>query len=428
MAGPLTLLEAEAYLSAAGFRTGPIGRVGVELEWLVRDPADPFGRPSVTRLHHALAGLGQAVFGGDPQPGGGPLPGGGRLSIEPGGQLELSSAPAASLDACVAAVTEEMRLVRAAVATAGLVLEGAGLDTLRAPERVLDTPRYAALESFYDRFGDAGRVVMCNSASVQVCLDAGEETDGWTGYRYRWRLADALGPVLLAAFANSPSRSASGVRQRSTRQLHRFGTDPSRTRTPRLGPDPRQAWSRYALAARVACVRQEPPAPWSAGDGGSFRDWLRGAGSRPAELADLELHLGTVVPPVRPRGYLEFRMIDAQPGDDWVVPLAVTTALLDDPVAADIAAAACEPLRSLRRHRDWVRAARTGLSDPLLGAAALTCFEAAIDALGRMPVAAEIRAAVVGFVDRYPARGRCPADDAFTPARTRRTRRTPAPA
>ncbi|MGH3738848.1 MAG: glutamate-cysteine ligase family protein [Micromonosporaceae bacterium] len=420
MAGPLTLGEAEAYLAAAGFRTGPIGRVGVELEWLVRDRSDPFLRPSVPRLYEALAGLGDLAGGDDGSPGGGALPGGGRLSIEPGGQLELSSAPAASLDACVATVTHEAALVRDALDAAGLVLEGSGLDVVRTPHRVLDVPRYAALEAYYDRLGGDGRAVMCNSASVQVCLDAGDDSDGWPGYRYRWRLADSLGPVLLAAFANSPGRSGSGARLRSTRQLHRFGTDATRTRTPRGDLDPRRAWSRYALAARVAFVRQEGPAPWLTGEGGSFRDWLRGGGPRPPELADLELHLGTLVPPVRPRGYLEFRMIDAQPGADWVVPLAVTTALLDDPVAADIAAAACEPLRSLRRHRDWVRAARTGLSDPALGAAAMVCFEAAIDALGRMPVAAEIRAAVVGFADRYPARGRCPADDAFAPVRRRR--------
>ena len=114
-------------------------------------------------------------------------------------------------------------------------------------------------------------------------------------------------------------------------------------------------------------------------------------------------------------------MIDAQPADGWVVPLAVTTALLDDPIAADIAAAACEPLRSLRRRRDWLRSARRGLADPALAAAAMTCFEAAIDALRRMPVPAEIRAAVIGYADQYIARGRCPADDAFTPVRRRRT-------
>ncbi|MGH3715631.1 MAG: glutamate-cysteine ligase family protein [Micromonosporaceae bacterium] len=414
MAGPLSLLEATAYLGAAGFRTGPIGQVGVELEWLVRDPADPLGRPSAARLQQLLDGLGD------------PLPGGGRLTLEPGGQVELSSAPAASLDACVTAVNAEMALLRTAFEGTGLVLEGSGLDAIREPARVLDVPRYAALEAYYDRLGTDGRAVMCNSASVQVCLDAGDESDGWSSLRWRWRLANSLGPVLLAAFANSPSRSAAGVRLRSTRQLRRFATDPSRTRTPRGDLDPRQAWTRYALAARVACVRQEAPWPWLAGDGMTFRDWLRGAGPRAPELADLELHLGTLVPPVRPHGYLEFRMIDAQPADGWVVPLAVTTALLDDPVAAEVAAAACEPLRSLRRHQDWVRAARKGLSDPLLGAAAITCFEAAIDALGRMPVAAEIRAAVVGFVDRYTVRGLCPADDAFAPVRSRP--KAPAPA
>jgi len=118
------------------------------------------------------------------------------------------------------------------------------------------------------------------------------------------------------------------------------------------------------------------------------------------------------VPPVRPRGYLEFRMIDQQSADGWVVPLAVVTALLDDPIAAEAAAEATEPLRSpLRRHRDWLASARTGLADPDLAAAARSCFEAAAAALGRMGAAAQVRSAVETFIDRYVVRGRCPSDD-----------------
>ena len=49
---------------------------------------------------------------------------------------------------------------------------------------------------------------------------------------------------------------------------------------------------------------------------------------RPPTAGDLEYHLSTLFPPVRPRGHFELRMIDAQPGDGWVVPLAVASALL----------------------------------------------------------------------------------------------------
>ncbi|HZN77244.1 MAG TPA: glutamate-cysteine ligase family protein [Micromonosporaceae bacterium] len=399
-ATPLTEAAAATYVAAAGFSVGPVGRVGVELEYLVRDPVAPTDRPSIARLLAATAHLPA------------PLPGGGTITVEPGGQLELSSAVGANLQECVEAVEVDLALIEAALAADGLVLDGAGLDAHRPPELITDHPRYQALAAYHDRRNGKGREVMCNSASVQVCLDSGDDSDGWAGYRRRWWLADALGPVLLASFANSPRTTRGGTRWVSYRQALRFGTDPSRTRAPRLTADPRTAWARYALSAKVAMIAHPEPEPWHVPSGLTMRGWLRGHGPRPVTLDDLERHLGTLVPPVRPRGYLEFRMIDQQSADGWVVPLAVVTALLDDPIAAEAAAEATEPLRSpLRRHRDWLASARTGLADPDLAAAARSCFEAAAAALGRMGAAAQVRSAVETFIDRYVVRGRCPSDD-----------------
>lgn len=390
---------AAAYVSAAGFRVGPVGRVGVELEYLVRDPACPQARPSVARLRAALTDLPD------------PLPGGGSITIEPGGQLELSSAVGATLGACLDAAAGDLLTIRTALARDGLVLDGSAFDRHRPPALVTDHPRYVGLAAYYDRERGQGRAMMCNSASVQVCLDAGDESDGWGGYRRRWWLADAIGPVMQAAFANSPQRRR-GVHWASYRQALRFGTDASRTRALRRADDPRTSWARYALNARVALVAQPDPQPWLAPAGLTMRAWLRGHGPRPVTIDDLERHLGTLVPPVRPRGYLEFRMIDQQPGDGWVVPLAVVGALLDDPVAAEAAAAATEPLRSpIRRHRDWLLSAREGLGNPELRTAAVACFEAAEGALGRLGVPGAIRRAVARFADRYVSRGRTPGDD-----------------
>lgn len=399
-AAVLTEATATAYVAAAGYRVGPVGRVGVELEYVVRDPAYPLDRPPTARLYAALAHLGD------------PLPGGCRISVEPGGQLELSSAVGAGLQDCVDAVADDLALVRAALGADGLRLDPTGLDTGRKPRLVTEHPRYLALAAYHDRTGAAGRTVMCNTASVQVCLDAGDESAGWRGYRRRWRLANAIGPVLLAAFANSPYVGASGTRWVSYRQALRFGTDASRTRAPRAAADPRTAWARYALDARVAVIARPDPLPWLVPAGGlTMRDWLAGHGPRPVTLDDLERHLATLVPPVRPRGYLEFRMIDQQPGDGWVVPAAVTTALLDDPTAAHAAAEATAQLGYLRPQRAWLTSAREGLGNPALRSAALTCFTAAADALPRLGVSARVQAAVSDFVDRYVAPGRCPADD-----------------
>ncbi|WP_328667218.1 glutamate-cysteine ligase family protein [Streptomyces sp. NBC_00322] len=77
----------------------------------------------------------------------------------------------------------------------------------------------------------------------------------------------------------------------------------------------------------MLCVRRSDGLPWTAPDGMTFRDWLR-TGERPATLADLNYHRTTLFPPVRPRGHLELRMIDAQPGDGWMVPLALVSVLM----------------------------------------------------------------------------------------------------
>ena len=104
----------------------------------------------------------------------------------------------------------------------------------------------------------------------------------------------------------------------------------------------------------------------------TLRDWVRGdwapeegrrdaanGALRPPTADDLGYHLSTLFPPVRPRGHLEVRGIDAQPGDGWMVPLAVTAALLDDPVAAEQAMAAAEALWH-RPGSPWWLAARHG--------------------------------------------------------------------
>src|ERR1700730_11838099 len=84
---PLTERGAEEQAHGICFKTGPPGQVGVELEWLVRDPRAPALPVEADRITRAVAGLSngnaRAV-----------LPGGGLLTTEPGGQLEVSSAPA----------------------------------------------------------------------------------------------------------------------------------------------------------------------------------------------------------------------------------------------------------------------------------------------------------------------------------------------
>ncbi|GAA3018988.1 ergothioneine biosynthesis glutamate--cysteine ligase EgtA [Streptomyces fulvorobeus] len=401
---PLGESEAEDLLRGICFKTGPPRKVGVELEWLIHDRE----RPEVPVAEDRLGSASDAVRA---------LPLRASLTFEPGGQLELSSMPAESLMECVDAAAADLAAVRDTLGRAGLAPVGLGVDPWHPPRRLLREPRYAAMERSLDRAGPAGRAMMCTSASVQVCLDAGEEEPGPLGYGRRWHLAHLLGAVLVAAFANSPFRQGRVSGWRSTRQALWAALDPVRSLAPSGRLAPRDAWTAHALDTPVMCVRGGD-GPWEVPEGLTFRDWTRGAGPRPPVQADLDYHLTTLFPPVRPRGHLELRMIDAQSGaDGWVVPLAVTMALFDDPQAAESVYRAVKPLGETAgaspapRNPLWTRAARDGLTDPELRAAAITCFDAALDALPRIGASDAVRDTVAEFHERFVSRGRCPADD-----------------
>ncbi|WP_369393788.1 ergothioneine biosynthesis glutamate--cysteine ligase EgtA [Streptomyces sp. CG1] len=421
----VTEAEVEALVRGICFKTGPPRALGVELEWLVHELRTPQLPVTPERLETVYAAL-RAVPLRSP------------LSVEPGGQLELSSPPSASLMECIGTVSADLDTVRAVLAAEGLALVGIGHDPWHRPRRFLHEPRYDAMETCLDRAGPAGRHMMCNSASVQVCVDAGHEEPGPLGHARRWWLAHQLGAVLVAAFANSPLLGHEPTGWQSTRQLMWTEIGAGRAGAPPLDGEPRAAWARHVLDSPVMCVRRDS-GPWDVPEGLTFREWTRSRSPRPPTRADLEYHLTTLFPPVRPRGHLELRMIDAQPGDDgWIVPLAVTAALFDDPQAAETAYRSVKPLaeRALNlpapHNPLWTDAARSGLADPELREVADVCFAAALEALPRIGATDEVTEAVAGYRDRYVARGRCPADDLLdqldgsepSPSRPGRTGRT----
>ncbi|MBO0805543.1 MAG: ergothioneine biosynthesis glutamate--cysteine ligase EgtA [Nocardiopsaceae bacterium] len=443
--------QAAAHIHGICLKTGPPGRIGVELEWLVRDAADPALPVPAERIAAAVApfratGPPSSSFPPDLLPTSsspGILPSGAFLTTEPGGQLELSSLPADSLADLVTRTSADVTALRAAVAAEGLELAGFGLDPLRPPRRVLDLPRYAAMEAFFDRGGPWGRQMMCGTASVQVCLDAGDDSHTHAGHQRRWRLLHAIGPVLVAAFANSPLRGGKPTGWRSSRQQVWAHMDAGRTRPPHTADngDLRAGWAAYALDAQVMCVRSDG-ADWTAPAGMTLRDWIRASrrpygagraheyGLRAPSTADLDYHLSTLFPPVRPRGHFEVRTIDAQPDDDWVVPLAVTSALLADEEASDAALAAVERIwpgppgdwpaapgeaRAGDSGNPWLIAARCGPADPGIARASRECFAAARAALARGGTPESVTQAVDAFTSTYVARDRCPADDMEVP-------------
>ncbi|SES19589.1 ergothioneine biosynthesis glutamate--cysteine ligase EgtA [Actinokineospora terrae] len=351
-------VEAEAYVASVCFKHGPPCLLGVELEWVVHHRDDPRRRLDPV---HLAAALGQhaptTLSPGSPWL---PLPSGSPLTLEPGGQVEISSLPAPALGTVVDAVTADHRYLADLLDRAGLVLGRRGLDAHRSPRRVLDTPRYAAMERAFAPIGDHGITMMCASAGLQVCIDVGLPADAPA----RWAAISSLGPVLIGLFANSPDLAGEPTGWASARTLHVLGVDPRRSRPVPITDDPARAWADYVLDAPLLCVRR-PDGQWDAPEGVSFADWVDGALEHRPTVDDLDYHMSTLFPPVRPHGYLEIRYLDAQDGDDWIAPAALLVALTRDRATVDAVVEACAPVADR-----WLDAARLGVTDPDLRLAA----------------------------------------------------------
>ncbi|SCL33235.1 glutamate--cysteine ligase [Micromonospora rhizosphaerae] len=367
---------AAGHIARICFKTGPPTWTGVELEWTVHDAADPARPVDRERLRMALGRHSPVTIDGTSPAD--QLRHGSTVTVEPGGQVELSTAPRSSIAALILATEADIAELSAVLDAAGLVLGRTGIDPWRAPRPIVDTPRYRAMRCVFDRHGPAGRTMMYSTAGLQVCLDAGEPDR----LGDRWAAVHAVGPPLLAAFATADRHAGRRTGWASARMAAWLAIDPARTR-PVWSPgrpdrDPVAAWTEYALAAPLLCLRDDGP-DWTPPPGVTFADWIDGALPRPPTTDDLEYHVSTLFPPVRPRGYLEVRYLDAQPGPEWTVPLAVLAALLADPGTTRAALSVATPVADR-----WHAAARYGLSDPPLAAAAANLFDLALAALPRL--------------------------------------------
>ncbi|MEV6348201.1 glutamate-cysteine ligase family protein [Actinoplanes sp. NPDC051851] len=277
-------------------------------------------------------------------------------------------------------------------------------DDLAASQRVVEQHGLTVLPHATDTVHPEGpaHALGTATAGIRVGLEAGLEGGGILGLQQRWALAHTLAPVLAAAFANAPLRHGRPTGWRSVRQALRRDLPVLPTSEGRIGVDPRTAWTAYVMEAPTVTGR-------------TLRERLR-AGNRITE-ADLQRHLTALRPPVAARGHLELDVADRQAGQNWRVPATVATVLLDDPPAAAEAYAATAHLVGERGL--WERAARDGLTDPVLAAAARACFLAAYGALARHGADRALRDAVADFADTYVYRNRCPADDVLDRAAAR---------
>jgi glutamate--cysteine ligase len=400
-----TLTAADvAQVSAAMFAAPERERFGVELEWPVHRHGDVSARPSAEEA----AALQRWT-----------LPANSRITFEPGGQVELSTEPAKSAAAALRAAEIDRRALHARMADVGLVCETLALDHRRPPRRILQQPRYQAMERFFAELGPAGGWMMCNTASTQVNISH-DQSDP----HQRWRTMHLIAPALIAAFANSPGLDADGQRWVSLRQAIWWSMDPRRTRPVRADLDPELAWQEYALAADVMFISAEG----SDGKSGTavrpglpFGRWMAdGHAAGWPTVQDFRYHLTTLFPPVRPRGWLELRVLDALPG--WIRDVAVLT------VAAACTADASDELRRCMPDTSglWFTAARDGLAHPVLNEAARIILAVAAEHLGGVTAETRHSCLITEYATDYVRPGRAPGHELAPRTCDVRLRRAPA--
>lgn len=337
---------------------------------------------------------------------------GGRLTFEPGGQIEHSTAVHSTVQAALEDVSDVRRHLAEAIEPSQAVLAGAGLDVWNDIEDIplqLDADRYVSMTEFFGRRGPWGRLMMRHTGSLQVNLDFGPEGV----WQERWTLANLMAPVVLGIFANSPGYDGVSMRARAWQ-----GLDPTRTGFPEFPDtsdwDPRDQYAEAALDADVMLVRASDGRWVSGRPGFSFRRWIE---EGHAELGwptvdDLEYHLTTVFFEVRPKGFLELRTCESLP-DRWrAAPVVLTAAMLYDNQARIQGLQLLDGLRN-RLPQMWSRAAEWGIRDDEIAGFARRLWEIALAGAERLPrgyVGGEALATAREFSEDFTLAGRMPAD------------------
>lgn len=326
--------------AAAAFTPNATTLIGAEVELLVFGETD-FASPVDAAVVERIAA--------------GPLSSGGSVTIEPGGQLELVTEPSPDPELLLAAIAEDLGVLTRRFEAEGFRLVSLGLDPVRPPHRTLRTDRYDAMERHFESHSPAGLTMMNLTASLQINIDFGPDAE------QTWRHATAIAPALTAAFANSPTADGVSFRPVSHRQRVWAATDPSRTQP--VDADPAD-WTDYIVDALVIAPTEHAAR--------SFGAWLDS--TKPPDTAELDSHITTLFPPLRPRGYLELRMIDALPEPGRTAAIATVWGLLTDVEAGAAAAKRCEQIT-------WTAVLELGNDSPEVHAAASDLLDIAAEAV-----------------------------------------------
>ena len=241
---------------------------------------------------------------------------GANVSLEPGGQLELSGAPLETIHETCDEVNEHLKEVKDIADKAGVGFIGLGAAPIWTHDQMPMMPkgRYTLMTDYMDRVGTMGKSMMYRTCTVQVNLDFSSEAD----MVQKLRVAIALQPVATALFANSPFFDGQVTGLKSWRSRVWRDLDNSRTgMVPFVFEDGFgfERWVEYALDVPMYFVYRDGKYVDALGQ--SFRDFLKGKlpalpGETPT-LSDWADHLTTLFPEARIKKFIEMRGADGGP-------------------------------------------------------------------------------------------------------------------
>ncbi len=265
---------------------------------------------------------------------------GANISLEPGGQFELSGAPVETLHQTCEEVQEHLRQIREVNKELGVAMIGIGFHPTLKREDVPWMPkgRYKIMREYMPKKGSMGLDMMLRTCTVQTNLDFSSEAD----MARKMRIGMALQPVATALFANSPFREGEATGYISLRSLVWTDTDPDRSGILPFVFDDDFGFERYVdYALDVPMYFVVRNGEYIDASGQSFRDFLDGnlpalPGEKPT-MGDWEDHTTTIFPEVRLKRFIEMRGADGGPWRRICALPALWVGLLYDSAAMDAA-------------------------------------------------------------------------------------------
>jgi len=258
---------------------------------------------------------------------------GASITLEPGGQFELSGAPLLTIHETCNETTAHLRASQEIGEELNIGFLGLGYHpTLKREDvPVMPKARYDIMRSYMPKKGNLGLDMMLRTCTVQVNLDFASEAD----MVEKFRIGLALQPLATALFANSPLKEGKTQGVKSLRSQVWTDTDPDRCgMLPFVFEQSMgfERWADHVLDVPMYFVRRD--GKYVDASGQSFRDFIKGElPALPGELpliSDWEDHLTTLFPEVRLKTFLEMRGADGGPWSQLCALPAFWVGLLYD--------------------------------------------------------------------------------------------------